>query len=464
MNILFINLSLRPDAKRRLLPVGLAYVMTAVKKAGFEFDVLDMDIDGLLPADLEQRLAGRKYDVCAFGCIVTGFKFVKEIAAILKRMHPETLILAGNSVATSIPELLLQNTEVDVAVLGEGDVTIVELLRAIETDKDLSAVAGLALKKGDGNIVFTPERPVAPCLDTFGYPDWNLFNLEKYGEYGQVNSNAFFSTAVASFPLNTGRGCPHCCTFCYHVFRGKKYRRYSEDSIVGEIRRLHDRYGANYIMFWDELTFPNLKAVRALMEKIADLDFTIGWDAPCRAGLFKKEDVPLVKEMRALGCENLGFSLENGSPAILQAMNKKITVEQFIEQAETLWKGGVPPRTSVIFGYPQETPESIRQTLDVCERCNIFPSVGFLLPLPGTPIYQWARQNGHITDEVAYLEGIGDRQDFHINLTAMSNEELVGTVTSGLQRLAEKQGLELDSVFKTVTYQKPKKLQTAAAA
>lgn len=463
MNILFINLSLRPDAKRRLLPVGLAYVMTAVKKAGFEFDLLDMDIEGLLPANIEACLTGKNYDVVAFGCIVTGFHFVKEIAAILKRMYPEALIVAGNSVATSIPELLLRNTEVDVAVLGEGDITMAELLKAIHTKQDIRQVAGLAVKE-DETVLFTAARQVTPCLECLGYPDWDLFNLDKYRAYGQVNCNAFFSTTANSFPLNTGRGCPHSCTFCYHVFRGEKYRRYAEDSIVGEIKRLHNQYGANYIMFWDELTFPHLKAVRALMEKISSLDFAIGWDAPCRAGLFKKEDVELVREMRALGCENLGFSLENGSPEILRAMNKKITVEQFIEQAETLWKGGVPPRTSVIFGYPQETPESIRQTLAVCERCNIFPSVGFLLPLPGTPIYQWARENGHISDEVAYLERIGDRQDFHINLTAMSDAELVDRVTAGLQDLAEKQGLELESVFKTGTYQKPKKLRPAEAA
>ena len=123
-----------------------------------------------------------------------------------------------------------------------------------------------------------------------------------------------------------------------------------------------------------------------------------------------------------------------------------------------MWEGGVIPLTSVIFGYPQETPETIRQTIKVCEQCNIFPSVGFLLPLPGTPIYEWAKENGYITDEVQFLEKIGDRQDFHINLTTMSDSEFVEIVTKELQTLAEKQGLKLGSVFKTVTYQKPKNI------
>nr|MBF0222718.1 B12-binding domain-containing radical SAM protein [Desulfobulbaceae bacterium] len=461
MKILFINLSIRPDAKRRLLPVGLAYVMTAVKKAGFEFDLIDMDVDLLSFEDLEAMLERKTYDVYAFGCIVTGFKFARQLSSTIKRINPQATIVAGNSVATSIPELLLMNTMVDIAVLGEGDVTMVELLKALDKNNHVGAIAGIAYKDNN-KVVFSEKREVEPKLDSFGFPDWNIFNLEKYNSYSMVNSNAFFSQSVAPYPLNTGRGCPYSCTFCYHAFKGKAYRRYSECSIVNEIKRLHEEFKATYIMFWDELTFPNTKAVRALVDQMADLDFKFGWDAPCRAGLFNKADVSLIKEMKALGCENIAFSLENGSPEILKAMNKKITVEQFKEQSKALWAGGVPPRTSVVLGYPQETPETIQMTMDVCDECNIFPSVGFLLPLPGTPIYQWARDKGHIPDEVAYLEQLGDRQDFHINLTSMSDEIFVETATEKLGKLADKLGLELDSIFKTVQYQKPKREILAA--
>jgi len=84
MRIVFINPSLRPDAKRRQLPVGLAYIMTAVKRAGFEFDLIDMDINNLSMQDLEDMLGKTMYDVYAFGCIVTGFRFVRQIAEICK--------------------------------------------------------------------------------------------------------------------------------------------------------------------------------------------------------------------------------------------------------------------------------------------------------------------------------------------------------------------------------------------
>jgi anaerobic magnesium-protoporphyrin IX monomethyl ester cyclase len=455
LNIAFINPSLRPDSQRRQLPVGLAYIMTAVKKAGFNFSLIDMDINQIAVKDLYGLLSSKTYNVYALGCIVTGFKRVKKIAQIIRNIHPTAIIIAGNSVATSIPEILLRNTEVDIAVLGEGDITIVELLKALDQHNSMVDVQGIAFKK-DGEYIFTEKRGIISCLDDVAFPDWDIFELNKYQTYASVNVNSFSAQNVLSFPLNSARGCPFNCTFCYHVFKGEKYRRYSEPMIISEIIRLKENYGCDFVSFWDELTFPNIRSVEARIKSLGALDFRVGWDAPTRGNLFRKQHVEFVRELKSVGCDNLAFSLENASSVILQAMNKKMNVAQFIEQAQTLWKGGVIPLTSLVFGYPQETPETIRLTLDVCRECNIFPSVGFLLPLPGTSIYDWAVKNGFIVNEVEYLERIGDRQDFHINLTNMSDREFVDTVTEGLNDLAEKLGIKVDSAFKTVTYQSPK--------
>ncbi|MEO5360221.1 MAG: B12-binding domain-containing radical SAM protein [Nitrospirota bacterium] len=454
MKVAFINPSLRPESKRRQLPVGLAYIMTAVKKAGYGFDLIDMDINNMNMSELTSIMNNTTYDICAFGCIVTGFRFAREIADIAKRSNPNIVIIAGNSVASSIAEILLNNTKVDIGVMGEGDITIVELIQAIKTKKPLSEIKGIAFKD-NGKIFYTPPRPPVQNIDEIGFPDWDLFDLKKYENYSAVNTNTSAIDNVVSYPLNAARGCTHNCSFCYHVFKGQRYRKYSEDAVMDEIKRLHYGYNCNFISFWDELTFSTIKSVDNMVNKIMGLDFKIVWEASSRGNLFKNEHLELINRMREAGCDSISYSLENASPEILAAMNKKMKVEQFIEQSNVLWKGGVAPLTSVIFGYPQETPESIEATIKVCEECNIFPSVGFILPLPGTPIYDWAKNNGHITDEVKYLERIGDRQDFHINLTTMSDSKLVDTVTEKLTALSLKLGLKLDSVFKTVTYQKP---------
>lgn len=455
MKTLFINPSLRPGSKRRQLPVGLAYVMTSVKKSGYDFDLIDMDINDLSMTDMEKILGIQEYDIYAFGCIVTGYRYVKQIAEIIKKINPESLIIAGNSVATSIPKLLLENTKVDVAVLGESDITIVELLKTLEKNEDIGNVKGIVYKE-DGRFIETGKRAVVSDIDAFGFPDWEIFELNKYNDYAHINVNVFSFDKVLGFPLNSARGCPYNCTFCYHVFKGENYRRYSMDSIIKEIIRLKEKYGSNFISFWDELTFQNTKNVVLFVDKVSSIGFKFGWEAPVRGDLFTRKDVSLLKDLRRVGCDNLAFSLESASPDILKAMNKRMNVSQFVEQTESIWQSGITPLTSVVFGYPQETIESIKLTIDVCEKCNIFPSVGFLLPLPGTSIYEWAKNNKYITNEVEYLERIGDRQDLHINLTSLSDDRLYNEVKERLALLAEKMGLELESVFKTVTYQKPK--------
>lgn len=323
MKIVFINVSLRPDSQRRHLPVGLAYVITAVKKSGFDFDLIDMDIDQLDMSDFEKILSKQAYDVYAMGCIVTGYKWVKNCSHIIKKINPEATIIAGNSIATSIPEILLNDTKVDIGVLGEGDVTIVELLRSIELKKDIVDIPGIIFKH-DGGLVKTKARQIIPDLDTIGFPDWDIFDLDQYSAYGQVNANAFSGETIQSYPLNSARGCPFDCTFCYHVFKGNKYRKYSEQSVMNEIIRLHKDYNCTFISFWDELSFPSIKSVENMVGRMGKLDFQIGWEATTRGDLFNAKHVSLIRDMRAVGAESLSFSLENADSQILKAMNKKM--------------------------------------------------------------------------------------------------------------------------------------------
>jgi radical SAM superfamily enzyme YgiQ (UPF0313 family) len=456
MKLCFVNISLRPGAVRRQLPVGLAYVMTAVKKAGFDFDLIDMDINSLSMEDMDRILSEKHYDVFAFGCIVSGFRHAKRLSEIIRKHNPKAVIIAGNSVSAAVPALSLNRTEVDICVMGEGDFTMVELLDALQRKEDISKVEGIAYLQG-GKILFTHKREFNKDLDIYGFPDWEIFDLPKYEGYASVNVNQFGSDKVLSYPLTTCRGCPHSCTFCYITVRDEKirYRRYSEKAVMEEVRRLHVKHKADYISFWDDFSFPTQKSVRERIESFNNLDFKIRWDAPIRTGLFKKGDEAILRELKDSGCDNLSFSLENADEAILKAINKKISVSDFIEQCHTLRDAGITPLTSVIFGYPQETMESIKKTIDVCAEAGVFPSVGYLLPLPGTQIYEWAKDSGKITDDYDFLMRIGDRQDFHINLTNLPDDVLTGEVTERLQELARQQGLELKSVFKTGVYKKP---------
>lgn len=456
MKLAILNICLRPDYRVRYLPVGLAYVLTALKKGGIDFDLIDMDVGTMKPADLIPIFEREMYDAIGMGTIVTGLKTVHEIGRIAREINPGVKLFAGNSVASSITDIFLRNTAFDIAVISEADHTVVELIRALRGEMELGDVAGIAFLKDD-RLCYTKPRPTIACLDDIGYPDWDIFDMEKYApflrtnSYGADKANKYGTdeTDVYAFPVNTARGCPYRCTFCYHEFIGKKYRRYSDAVIGQQITNLHNKYGCNYVCLWDEISFLQIKGVRSFVDMVMGLDFKIGWEAPCRTDLFKMEHLPLIRDLADSGCGSLVFSLENADGEILEAMKKKITESHFIEQATVLQKGGVTPKTGVIFGYPQETEKTIAATFELCYQANMFPSVGFLLPLPGTPLYDWARQNGHIENEFEYLMGIGDRQDFSINLTKMEDQAFQDAVLHHAGRLAERQGLQLPSFLKT---------------
>lgn len=459
MRVLFINIAIRPNSPVKKIPVGLAYVLTAVENVGIDFDFIDMDIDNISMNNFKKILHEKKYDIYSFGTIVSSFRIAKEIAQIIRNSNPSAIIIAGNSVASSIPETLMEHTEVDIGIIGEADITIVELLMAYKNKNNMKTVPGIFYRENNV-LAFSEPRPVEKNIDIFAFPNWELFNLKKYDHYSDVNTSNFLENDIPQrwMPLNTGRGCPYNCSFCYITVRDNKirYRRYSEEAIINEIKRLHFKYGATYISFWDDLAFPNKSTVKKIISLILKLNFKFYWNAPIRGDLFNKNDIDLLQEVKKSGCVDFGFSLENADDKILKAINKHLNIDQFIDQAKILKKVNIIPRTSVIFGYPQETPESIKKTLAVCEEAGVYPSVGFLLALPGTPIYKQLRQEGWIPNEYEYLMKIGDRQDFSLNFTSMSNKQFIYEVTNGLSALAKRQGLSFSNPLKTIHYQKPK--------
>jgi len=440
-----------------MFPVGLGYIVTAMKLANFGFDLLDIDGHRLPPAEVERYIRRKKYDAVCFGCIVTGYRMVKSLAALIREHQPQAKIIVGNTVASSIPEILLTKTEVDVAVLGEGDQTIVDLLKTLGDGRSLDQVKGIWYRQ-DGQVFRNPDRTVIKNLDILPWIDFSLFDIEIYIENGkkQVSDPLPISREeVRKLSVNTARGCIGKCTFCYHVFQGKTYRTRSPQSVVAEVAHLIDKYQLNFIGFSDELTFFNKKQTLRFVETIIESRLKFFWGFGCRAGLFNnEEDLEIIEKMKQAGCVGASYSLESADPTILKAMNKKITVEQFSKQTQLIHRAGLPVWTSLVFGYPQETPETIARTFDVCIENGIYPSSGYLLPQPGSVMYDYALKHGFIGDEEKYLMGMADRQDLYLNMTRMSDKELMDLVQHGAKRCNEalNVGLADQELIKTLYY------------
>lgn len=453
MNVLIINFSLRPESSKKLFPVGLGYIATAIKNAGYDFDIIDFN------ANREATLEfSKEYDVVCIGTLVSGYKRTKEILKTVRQNNPKAKIIVGNSVATSIPYMLLQNTEADIAVMGEGDETIVELLRSIESKSPLNEILGIVYK--DGEIIHrTLSRPAIKEISSIPNIDFDLFDIEGYIINGNVHeSKELADINIRSIPINTARGCIANCTFCYHVFKEFKYRYRTPRSIIDEIKYLIPKYNINYVRFYDELTFFSKKHTESFVNEMLQSGIRVYWAVQCRANLFKKDDLYLAQKMKEAGCCGVFYSLESSDANILRAMNKHISVENFSEQTRVLQSAGLPTWTSLVFGYPQETPETIMNTFQCCIESNIYPSIGFLLPQPGSPMYKYALDNGYVTDEEEYIMNMGDRQDLTINMTQMSDEEFIECIWEGAKKCNRELnvGLDEDSLIKTTFYRTAK--------
>lgn len=461
MKILIINVSLRPNSPVKFFPIGLGYIATAIKNAGYDFDLLDIDAHRYTDDYIEQFIRTTSFDVICMGCIVTGYKIIKTLSSLIRTYQPHAKIIVGNSVATSIPEILLTRTEADIAVMGEGDETIVDILNTLAEGGNLEAVPGICFLH-NGQVVHTPARAYIRDISSLPFINYSLFDAEIYAEAYKNVANEDVPIPrdeIRSLPINTARGCIARCTFCYHVFKTVPYRKRSADAIVKEIKSLVETYGVNYIQFADELTFNTKKQALELSEKMLQENVNVYWSGDCRGDLFQEEDdVVIIKKLKEAGCVSMGYSLESSEPAILKAMNKKIIVEQFSKQTRLFRQAGLATITSLVIGYPQETPETIRKTLECCIENRIYPSTGYLLPQPGSRMYDYAIEQGFITDQEEYLLKMGDRQDLRLNMTNMSDDELEACVDEGLKRCNEalNVGLTTDQLLKTQFYRKAK--------
>jgi anaerobic magnesium-protoporphyrin IX monomethyl ester cyclase len=279
-----------------------------------------------------------------------------------------------------------------------------------------------------------------------------LFDIQKYLTISRVNVPFPKSESVRALPVSISRGCPFRCSFCYFPNKRYSYRRRSPARACEEIRRLKSAYGVNFIDFsYDDLALMDREQTQALVEEIERCEAKFYWAATCRAGLLDERDRTLIRRMKECGCVGLSYSLESGDAGLLKDIKKGITVEGYLLQTRLLHDVGIKTWSCLVFGYPNETVESIQRTFDVCYEANIYPSVGYLLPLPGTRIYQELVKSRGWDDEDYLLSKISERQDLRLNFTQLPTEVIEDLVRGNLLRLADKLGLEMpaDRLVKT---------------
>ena len=259
MKILLVNPPIREWAKPNVLPLGLGYIASVLRDKGHEVDMMDINAYRWDISEVEDRVKNTEFDVVGIGAIVTVYKYVKWLAGIFKKYHPDRKIVIGGSVGTSIPRIILEKTEADIVCIGEGELTIIDLIEALKNGKDIAGVDGIWFKGDDREIHINKNRAPIKDLDALPLPAWDLFPMEIYlkNPVGAPNRNKWIdggsdSEVPISMNLNGTRGCPYQCIYCYHDFMGSGYRHRSAGNIVNEMKVLHEQYRVKYFHFTDD--------------------------------------------------------------------------------------------------------------------------------------------------------------------------------------------------------------------
>jgi anaerobic magnesium-protoporphyrin IX monomethyl ester cyclase len=324
-----------------------------------------------------------------------------------------TVIVSGSD-ATDHAEKYFQHG-VDFILLGEGEVTLGELLDQLSgrEPRELATIAGLAWPETD-QIRQTMERPFERNLDRFPFPAWDLVDIPKYQQIWYERHGYY------SMNMVTTRGCPYRCNWCAKPIYGRRYNSRSPENVVAELKWLKDNFQPDHIWFADDIF--GLKP--GWIEKFSQLaiaqDALVPFKCLQRVDLITEE---VAEALRAAHCKTVWVGAESGSQKVLDAMDKDTQVEDIYTAAERLHQVGIEICFFLQFGYPGEGWEEIQDTLKMVRECqpdDIGISVSY--PLPGTKFYENVKiQLGEKTnwlhsDDLAMLYRGPFIQDFYREL------------------------------------------------
>ncbi|MBI5625221.1 MAG: cobalamin B12-binding domain-containing protein [Elusimicrobia bacterium] len=411
------------------IPSGLAYISAALKQAGHEVTCLNLNHqDGPSDSIIGRALADGRFDVVLTGGISVHYPLIKSCVASIRKHAPAARIVLGGGAISSQPALLFELLRPDYLVVGEGDTTVVDLLRCLATGGAPESVKGIGFPGPDGKLALTPAREPIKDLDALPLPDYEGFGIKAHLDHMRPSDSYMLDLfdRPRAYPLIASRSCPFSCTFCFHPI-GKTYRQRSIPAIIRELESAIVRYDINIINIYDELFSHDKARVLDFCERVRELARNthrpLEWNCQLRVD---KVDEELLTAMKAAGCYLLSLGIESYSPAVLRSMRKATTPRQIDRALDMVHRAGITVQGNFIFGDIAETVETAHETLAYWRK-SVYGGGGLALshvqPYPGTAIYQRCVEKGLINDEAAFLEDIFARMAKPMNLSDTMAEE-----------------------------------------
>lgn len=360
--------------------IGLAYIAGYLRERGVDVNVVDCRADNLDSTKLRRRIRKIKPDIVGLGPFTEEILDSVNVCTIAKKINPKIITVLGGPHASAIPKRTLEEFKaVDYVVFGEGEETILEVVKGKKPEK----ILGLGHKKRN-KAILNKNRPLQKNIDKFPYPAWDMFPLERYRGILTIQLREETKGKELELPILSSRGCPFQCNFCYKSY-GPSLRDRNPKLVVDEIEYDMEKYGATQF-FFVEGTFG---AVSSHGMEICDeiisrgLNKKIKWVSETRVDASEK----LLKKMKEAGCVEVGFGVESGDQKILSESGKGISLKQVRKTIAAAKKIGLRVECYFIMGHPNDTLETINTTIKFANELDpdIF-NIGIMIPYPGTGV------------------------------------------------------------------------------
>lgn len=371
------------------ISMGLLCLASYLNRANIKVKIIDGVRQRIYWHLLQSELAD--VDLVGLSVMTMQVSSALKISKKIKEWFPQIPIVWGGVQSTLFPEQVARHPLIDIAVFGEGEQSLLELIQTIKdngstkltTESNLRNIPGIAFQDG-AKIIINSRRPFLP-MDDLPLPNWSLMPKEILKEMSLI-------------PTHTSRGCPHQCAFCINPLTKNLWRGYSAERVLKGLEQIkQEPYFQNKPMrFWDENFFVDIQRAKAIIQGMIERKLNIPWETTVRVdyirdGLIDDNFLAILKES---GCYLLSFGGESGSEMVLEKINKGISPAQIITSAKQTLKYGMIPQYSFMVGLPGETKADIDQTVDCIDRLtNLSPKIQILgpqafRPYPGSALYQ----------------------------------------------------------------------------
>ena len=370
------------------IPNGLCWLAACTRKAGYKTEIIDAHAMNISNDELTDLILEKSPKYLGISANTINIYSAADLAKRIKNLNPKIKIIVGGPHITAVPiETLERFPEIDIGVIGEGEITIVDLLNTLENGKDLKNVKGIVYRK-DKNIILTERREFIKNLDQLPFPAFDLLpDIKKY-----YRPPAWSLHRKTSALLITSRGCPFQCTFCDRAVFGNIARAHSAEYVMKMIRELYYKYGVRHLRLNEDNLLLFKDRLKKICKAIIKEKLKLTWSCFARADCV---DLELLKLMKKAGCWQISYGIESGEQKILDVEKKNITLEQIEKAVRLTKKVGIRVVGFNMIGHPLETIESMKKTIDFNKRIKVDDfKTEFLTPFPGTELYYTAEKYG----------------------------------------------------------------------